>query len=416
MARLYMCGAEAAATSGANTQIEGVSSGTTAPTRDTSVFRSGAASWKLDSGSPFSTTQISVVPPSVTGAPAASTTYYARLYVRWSSFGPSNVRFMEFGNSGGIEVRTTSGGALQLWRSGTTQIGSDSAALSTGTWYRVELSVTANAGATQWAAAELMLDGVSVASGSGLTVATSGVNLRFGIPTNPGATNTIINFDDLAINDSTGANQNSWPGSGKIVMLLPVSDNARGTGWVNDANAASGFFSATDNEPPDGIADTTASTGLHQIRNGTSNANSSVDLDLTDYTTAGVGASDTINVLLPVVATGAPVTTGAKQGTVGIVSNPAIANISLNATGTSGAFWQGNTAGTWPTGWKMNNGTITHAPSVTLGTKPVFRITQVTSSTRIAMVCFCGMYVDYTPVATARVPRSPGVDSGNAHL
>jgi hypothetical protein len=39
------------------------------------------------------------------------------------------------------------------------------------------------------------------------------------------------------------------------------------------------------------------------------------------------------------------------------------------------------------------------------------RITQVTSSTRIAMVCAMFMYVDYSPAAAvARFPRNPAID------
>jgi hypothetical protein len=39
------------------------------------------------------------------------------------------------------------------------------------------------------------------------------------------------------------------------------------------------------------------------------------------------------------------------------------------------------------------------------------RITQDTSSTRIAMVSFMGMYVDYTPAAPALVPHQDRVYS-----
>jgi hypothetical protein len=95
------------------------------------------------------------------------------------------------------------------------------------------------------------------------------------------------------------------------------------------------------------------------------------------------------------------VSTSAKVGQVGVVSNPAIAVINLTAN--SGQFWSGTAAGTYPTGWKWSHGTVTYAPSVTLGTAPVMRVTQVTSSTRIAMACFMGIYVDYTPAVSSFV-------------
>jgi hypothetical protein len=293
-------------------------------------------------------------------------------------------------------VALESNGTLTLWSNLTTQQGSASPAVTLDAWNMVDLRVRIGTGALDQV--EGRLGGVSFASASGLNITDSQIaTCRVGIGAGFNSGDGRVIHDDVAVNDSSGASQTSWPGDGKIVLLKPISDNARGTGWVNDANAASGFFDATDNTPPVGIAQTTASTGLHQIQNATSNANSNVDLNLTTYTTAGIAAADTVNVLVPVVATGAPVVTSAKAGTYGIASNPAITNIALGAGGTSGAFWSGVTGGTYPTGWKWSFGTTTYAPSVTVGTSPVARITQVTSSTRIAMVCAMGMYVDYTP-------------------
>lgn len=382
------------------------------------MFRSGLASMKCATSGSSAAKSALLVNQLLGGTSTvfrvASTSYFARFYFRLDNAPFSNVKIIEY--DADISVKVTTGGALQLWNSNTnTQIGSDSSAIATdgSTWYRIELKVTLN-GSQQVTACELQLDGTSVASTSGLTIATSTGAFTAGWVEAPG-TSKVLYIDDTAVNSSAGSDQNSWPGSGKVVLLTPTSDSARGTGWVNDANGTTNFFDATDNIPPAGIADTTSSSGVHQIRNGTSNANSSVDLNLKDYTTAGIGSGDTINVVLPIVSTGAPVSTSAKQGTIGVVSNPAITNISLGTLGTSGAFWQGNAAGTWASGWKWSYGTPTYVPAVTLGTSPVIRITQVTSSTRVAMVCFLGMHVDYTP-SSSRVPRSPGVDSGNAHL
>jgi len=138
-------------------------------------------------------------------------------------------------------------------------------------------------------------------------------------------------------------------------------------------------------------------TSTSPIRNATSAANSNMDFTMTSYAAAGIGESDVVKAVRPMCITAAPVSTGAKQGTVGMVSNPAIANIALSATGVAGAFWNGTAAGTYPTGWKASDGTFTDSPSVTIATAPVQRVTQVTSSTRIADVCFVGTYVDYIP-------------------
>jgi hypothetical protein len=151
------------------------------------------------------------------------------------------------------------------------------------------------------------------------------------------------------------------------------------------------------NTPPVGIVDLGGSGADNgQLRNAAASANSSYDATMSTYTAAGVPSRAAINVVVPWTATAAPVVTSAKAGTVGVVSNPAITNIALAAGGTAGAFWSGVAAGTYPTGWKWSSGTSTSTPTVTLGTAPVMRITQVTSSTQVAIVCFMGLYVDYT--------------------
>lgn len=300
-----------------------------------------------------------------------------------------------------ISVRYNNGKTIELWNdSAGTQIGVDSEAIvvdDAKTWYRIELSVTTNASA-QITACELRLNGATIASTSGLTLAYTAASFSwdYGWVTAPGGASKIGYVDDCAINDSTGGSQNSWPGEGHIVLLVPTADSAKGLGWTNDAGGATNFWDATDNKPPAGTTDTTVGSGVQQIRNATANANSSYDATMTTYVAAGVPFGAAVTVIQPICETGAPVATSAKAGTVGVVSNPTIANVALAVGGTSGAFWSGVTAGAYPTGWKWSEGTVTYAPNVTLGTAPVMRITQVTSSTRIAMVCFLGMYVEYS--------------------
>jgi hypothetical protein len=220
--------------------------------------------------------------------------------------------------------------------------------------------------------------------------------------TAPGA-NKVCYVDDYGMNDSTGAVQNSWLGEGKVVLLVPTADSAVGTGWTNDQAATTGLFNSVRARPPAGIADTTTGGGGHQIRNATSNANVNYDATMTTYLAAGIGANDTITLVAPIINTSAPSATSPKQGTVGVASNPAIANVALAAAGTAGAFIASAIAAAYPTGWKWSNGTVTYNPTVVKGTAPVMRVTQVTASTRIAMVDFMGIYVEYVP---AVVPKS----------
>jgi hypothetical protein len=270
-----------------------------------------------------------------------------------------------------------------------------SPSVADGNWHLVELQGVATA-TGNWTFAELRVDGTVIDSVTH-TQARSGTGALFGWTTTPTASQ-VINFDDVVLNDSTGAANNTYPGAGAVVLLKPTADSAVGTGWVTGAGGSTSLFAAVNSTPPVGVADT--GTATSQIRNATSNA-TSYDATMTTYTAAGAAAGATVNAVLPVIATAAPLVTSAKLGTVGVVSNPTITNVNLGATGTAGAFWSGLAGGTFGAGWKWSLGTMTEAPTVTLGTAPVMRVTNSTASTRIADVCSMGIYADYTPAAAA---------------
>jgi hypothetical protein len=340
---------------------------------------------------------------------ALATSYYARAYFARTGAPSGNASIMQISSATAVVgwVNLTATGTLQLINGSTsTQIGSDSAATAGGTnllsagVFRVELRAKIGTGALD--ELELLLDGVQVAVATGLSITdTPPTRLRIGWTGDvTAATYTTLPFDDVALNDSTGGSQNTFPDDGKIIRLIPLSDNAIGAGWTEDDGLTTSLSNAVDNAPPIGIADTSAGSGGNLIRNATANASSSYDADLTAYS-VWIAATATINLVVPWVCTSAPVATSAKAGLVGLASNPAITTVALGAGGTAGAFWSGVTGGTYPTGWKWSYGTVTYLPSVTLGTAPVFRITQVTSSTRIADVCAIGCYVDFTPLVLA---------------
>lgn len=423
MARVVTTGAEVDGVNNITPDRTGLYGSSGSLSRDTTTFRSGVASFKFDS---LGTNGAIGVKPArwTTGAstdslnPIASSTYYCRVYMCFGTTPGGTVRVIDCGSTAttnGVGVRITAAGKVQFFNNvAGTQIGSDSAAtiaFDGATWYRFEIQITTNA-TPQITSCELRLDGTTVASTSGLTVA-AGTVFAFGWIAAPGA-NQVCYADDVAVNDSTGANNNTWPGDGKVVLLKPISDSAVGSGWTDDAASGTNIWDAVANTPPQGIADTTGSTGLHQIRNASSNS-ASYDANLTSYTTAGVGASDTVNVVEPFVVVGSPVATGGKSGSFGIPSNPTIANRAFTGgTSTSTFFWNGSAAGTYLSGWRYEVGTITETPTVTLGTSPVARLT-ITGGTasRIAMSCFMGMYVDYTPaVVSTYQPRYGFVNAG----
>lgn len=401
MARIVTAGAETGhvGTTASNWPDGRAISGATV---DATTSRSGSSSYKCAgtaAAAPcmeFALTQFTTV--------SLGTGLYPRWYAKLDALPNAAKRIATWGSgSAAVSVKLTSTGTLQLWNDvSNTQIGSDSASAlvaDSTTWYRIEFYLLLASGSID--ETQLRLDDVTVASISGAAIADSvQANLDVGWFEAPGV-NANMWIDDVAINDSTGTEQKTWAGSGKVVLLKPISDNAGGTGWTLGTGTALGGngFTSVDNVPPVGVADLAAGSDPKQIRNAASAANSNYDANLATYTTAGIKQADTLNALVPIVATAAPVTTSAKQGTVGVVSNPAIANVALGAGGTSGAFWSGLAGGTYPTGWKWSFGTTTYHPAFTVGTSPVMRITQVTSSTRIAVVCSMGLYVDYTPDA-----------------
>lgn len=398
MARLVTAGGE---TGDVTAESATLTAGSALITLDATVFRSGARSFKVDS----TVSNFNRFAQSAFTA-ALNTNYYFRAYIRFPA-APSTatgvLRFLQ-ASSWQASVYLRTDGAIEL-RNNLTVVGSPSAVLNVDTWYRVELRQKIVTGASD--ELELLLDGVQVATATQTISDTLPTTVAWGTSgTGAPGVSKVVYFDDIALNDDSGANQTSWPGSGKAVLLLPVTDNATGTGWTLGTGTAPGtaVHTAVANTPPLGVADLAAGSDVKQIRNASANANSNVDQNMTTYTAAGIAAADTINLVDPITSTAAPVTTSAKQGTVGVASNPAITNVALAAAGTAGAFWQGNAAGTYPTGWKLSHGTVTYAPAVTLGTAPVMRVTQVTSSTRIAMVCFMGIYVDYTPAVVTSAP------------
>lgn len=325
--------------------------------------------------------------------------YWARVYLKIATLPTAGVQVLALGSNVLIDT------AGRIY---STLAGGTSAALNDGAWHRLEYHIfcSATQASRNW---ELRVDGATVSSGTAQSVdATAPTTFDLGVPV---AATFDFYFDDVAVNDDQGSSQNSWPGDGAVVCVQATADSAVGTGWTGGAGATTGLFDAVNNTPPTVAAD--PGTNTSQIRNATSNANVNYDATMQTYTAAGVPSGATVNVVDPVVLTAAPVATSAKLGTVGVVSNPAITSVNLGATGTSGAFWQGSAAAAWPSGWKWSHGTVTHAPSVTLGTAPVMRVQQVTASTRIAIVGGMFIYVDYTPAGAPPAAKKPRVLSTN---
>ncbi len=272
MARLYTSGAELnSAASGV--ECEAVSASNVSISSTT--VRSGSYAWRFNAtaGTGFCTTSMYTSNQNNIG--------YFRMYMNVASI-PSTtntiVRILTVSGSVVSRLRFLSSGKVQLENSdGSTIIGT-SRVLATGRWYCIEIKhdATTNPGAL-----ELRIDGATIGSGAN-NIQGSWGEVRWGGV----ATNSTYDFflDDIAINDNSGSFQNSYPGSGKCILLHP---NAAGdtTQWTigGSVPAATNWQSVNEN-PPDDAVTFVSDLVLNNV-------------DMYNVTNSGLAAGDTINVV-----------------------------------------------------------------------------------------------------------------------
>lgn len=422
MGRLATIGWELADTSGPSSGAFGLEGGTNV-TWDTVTFRSGLQSAKIDSGVGNNVSYVGM--PSfatISSAATATFVFFVRVYYNFASFPAANEFIL---NSIGWNVVSGSGdGGIKVGSDGSLYAAAQanlSAAsatkLTTGTWYMVEAQMTydiVNVTSRKTTVTDIRINGVSqgLTTNATLSNATPGtatgrtLDFLVGYSYQPPGASKVINIDDGAINDNTGASQNSWPGSGKVVLLKPISDNARGANWTGGAGGTTNLFDAVDNTPPVGISTAGAPTNTSQIKNIAKDTTGNYDANMTTYTSAGIVASDTINVVQAYIN---HCCTASVDGAVRLVSNPA-GNAGADSTFTAISI------GGYASGcrWLAAAGQVAYSPSVTLGTSPVLRVGKRQSSARELHIDAMFIYVEYTNAVTSDyVPRSGFVSHAN---
>lgn len=294
----------------------------------------------------------------------------------------------------GVRVRVNTSGQLELF---SLQAGIGilytTAALTANQWYQVEVGWMIASGAGD-DYAELKLDGVSLFSSTTTNIGTS-VHLQVAFHTTSGG-GINMDTDDVALNDNQGASQNTFPGEGKVVLCVPISDSQDGS-WTGGAGGVGDLSTAVDNKPPIGTAAETDLTQIESIDASGDNATDEYRANLTTYTNAGIGASDTITLIQPIINHGEDVSTGTKTGSFGMQANPAAAYATFTFGDDAGAL------GTWATNWRTAYGTPSYAPSVTLGSSPVLAVRKTDTGTRVASVDAMGLYVEYVAAASPPV-------------
>ena len=321
--------------------------------------------------------------------------YYFRGYIRLSSAdGQANIPIFAQRNSGGtsqLEVRLNASNQLQLYNANSAaNIGSPSFTLAASQWYKMEVGIMVFGSGTLNCFAELRINGNVIATSAVQTFSTTALGgLRFGWPTTAPTASEQIWFDDIALNDNQGANQNTWCGDGQVYLLLPTADNARGANWYNDNAATTNMYAALDNTPPIGLAHSTANAANVQDYNVTASLTdpaSKLDLTMQTYTAAGISASEVIKVIVANVSTATNAAT-ARAHNAYILSNPA-------ETAPSTFNTPASIAGTYPTNWAHTFRTVLYNSTPTRGTAPVLTIHKEVANAAAILACFAGITVE----------------------
>jgi len=207
-------------------------------------------------------------------------TIYGRFWYYATTHPASNTLVSFVADSAGTTIMMRfrgTGAGLKVMNGPNTQVGSD-IALTTGTWYCFEFKVLSHAST---GTIDVKLDGSSVVSVTGQN--TNGADprtLAFG--TGAAVTHDYY-IDDVAVNTTSGSNNNSWTGMGKVICLRPnaTGDNAD---WTRGGSDSGANWSQQDEVTPDDATDYVESVTLNQIDDYNCGA-------------SGIGASDTVSVV-----------------------------------------------------------------------------------------------------------------------
>ncbi|WP_432164868.1 hypothetical protein [Streptomyces sp. bgisy031] len=342
MARLWTCGFELQSAA-AGVEILSV---TGTPTISTTVHRLGTASLRIN---PSAATQY--VEQQVDTGVVKRTLH--RLYLRITTLPSATVTVYAIGQSGYFpaQLRLTATGTLRLYDAFTgTDLGTASAALSVGQWYRIELDHTDAAGTAGSVTGAFVgyLNGANF-SGSTLVSNINGFSrIRTGFVT---AATGEVHLDDLAVNDTTGTAQTGLPGPGNVVHLVPDSAGDA-NGWATavggTAGAANNWGRVSETPPNDATSyNETTATGTTTID----------DFNVSSPASAGLGATDTI----------ALVTVGGRIGSNATIAANLVYRLKSQAGGT---VVESGSVSIAVNGWATHKSAMPYVPQLTSYTNP----------------------------------------------
>ena len=288
-----------------------------------------------------------------------------------------------------LNVRLNASGYLLLYNN-TTLVATSTTTLSTGVWYWIGLRGVTSASPVVW----LQVDGVDDASTATIPSTVSQLGTALGVSSTE-ASAIDIYIDDL-IGDGAG-----FLAPSKVALLLPISDFYRDTEWTGGSGGTTNLYDAVNNTPPVGSATESDTTQIEHAGGVSGN----YIPNLTTYSTAGVGSSDTIIAVQGIVVWGEDIATGTKYCSFYGNSNPTgwsgDSNVDVSTGHGSGAV------GTYSTGtdyWNERRSAVITTnlvigTDIVLANSPRFNINRAGLETRVVSCCFMGMYVAWTPAS-----------------
>lgn len=287
MARLFTSGFELGSIT-AGVEISGPTGTTSSVSTDSGYVRTGTYSNKILVSTSFASSAFRFA-----AAGAGKGIVYIRAYVKFSSLpAAGNCTLLSITDTGGLTLGAIymSGtdkklGILYFVGATATYATTSTNALQIDQWYRLELGVNVSSANTQIVTAKL--DGVQFDTKTGSTTAianaaTTSVWGMFFAITDAAGTGTCY-YDDIAINDSSGVSQNSYPGDGKVIALRPAGAG-ESTGWTRAGTDSGANWSQCNNKPPNDVTSYVLASTLNA-------------LDMYTVTSSGLNSLHTINVV-----------------------------------------------------------------------------------------------------------------------
>ena len=266
--------------------------------------------------------------------------------------------------------------------------GSVSEPIAPNTWFCLELAAWGNTGFDRKFIARLNGEEF-INESSGVTPGTFGNNYRIGWPGGGGSEGLFIYSDDIALNDDTGGNQNSWPEiNGRIILLLANEDVAVGNWTLGLGTAVGDRYESVNNTPPVGAIYNESGSDSKQIRNVSNVITSpAADIDFRCSPYSSKIVSDGVINLVQSLCfiTGSSFSSQNVQH--GLISEPT-ATLLTPATQPAGSS-------TYPGDWDRFVGPVVSDPVVDLSDQPVVRIGKRSATTSALLCCGVGVLVEY---------------------